>query len=140
MSRAVRGELSRLSGIEYEKFKEATLEKRGYEARRLDGNGEPDILATNIKTGIKSVYSCKCMDFDRPYRLDVLRDQGLTPEVNYAKDPAHEGVALIISVYNLHNRREVKRLGYSCSLPSLGSASSQYVQCFLCEPVSWPIR
>jgi hypothetical protein len=104
--KSVRGELSRIGGAKYEMFKVANLETRNFEARRLGGKGEPDVLATNKSNGIKYVVSCKCLDFDKNYTLDLYGDQGITPEIEYARDPKHDRPALILSVYNLHNRKE----------------------------------
>ncbi|MDW5562573.1 MAG: AAA family ATPase [Methanomassiliicoccus sp.] len=99
----VRGEICRRSGLEFEKYMEANLLSRGFEARRLGGDREPDILATSPK-GLKSVYSCKCLDFDKPYRMAVRGDQGMNPELKYISDPEHKDAALYLSVYNFHVR------------------------------------
>lgn len=96
---AVRGEISRLGGAEYEAWKAAQLTEQGYSITHDGSRGAPDIYGTDPH-GAPIVISCKCMEFDRvqKMKLDEVR-----PELHKA---AELRTSVILSVYNLRDRRE----------------------------------
>lgn len=96
----MRGELSRVAGAEYEKFKSKQLQQRGYNVEHQGGESQPDIIATHGQTKERRVISCKCLDFDRKMRLPIAE---LNPEIHRAREL---GAALILSVYNLHDQTD----------------------------------
>ncbi|MDD3531662.1 MAG: hypothetical protein PHV99_03690 [Candidatus Pacebacteria bacterium] len=96
----MRGELSRLAGEQYERWKAEQLRTRGYEVT-LDGRtGQPDILAKHTQTGELRVYSCKCLEYTRKRMLPV---QELRPEIHKALE-LH--APLMLSVWNLADDSE----------------------------------
>jgi energy-coupling factor transporter ATP-binding protein EcfA2 len=96
----MRGELSRLAGGMYEKWKGEQLRARGYEAELNGKIGMPDIVAKNLTTGEVRVYSCKCLDFTRKVMLPVKE---LRPEVHKALEI---GAPLMLSIWNLADNNE----------------------------------
>ena len=94
LERKMRGEMSRLIGEQYESWKEADLIKRGYQVKKGGRIGEPDIIAVNAK-GLKSVYSCKCLRYERKQKLKL---EEIRPEINQA---LKEGCDIVLSVFNL---------------------------------------
>ena len=99
MERKMRGELSRVIGQEYENWKANDLEKRGFKVQRGGGNSEADIIAVNEK-GLKSVYSCKCLRYDRRVKLPL---QEIRPEINQA---LRDNCEIVLSVWNMHDDTE----------------------------------
>ena len=96
----MRGEMSRLAGEAYERWKAGSLEARGYEVQ-LDGSkGQPDIVAMNTATSKIAVYSCKCLEFDRKFQLPV---EELRPEIHRALEL---GAPLVLSIWNLNDNSE----------------------------------
>jgi hypothetical protein len=96
----MRGELSRLAGEGYERWKAEQLRNRGYDAT-LDGKtGQPDIVAKHSTTGELRVYSCKCLEFTRTVQLPVKE---LRPEMHKALEL---GAPLVLSVWNLADDSE----------------------------------
>jgi hypothetical protein len=97
---AIKGELSRLAGADYEAWKCQELTRRGYTVEHLGGNSEPDIIATHNETKEVRVISCKCLDFDRKTKLPIAE---LAPELHEAR---RRGCPLILSVHNLRDHTD----------------------------------
>lgn len=96
---AVRGELSRLGGAEYEAWKAEQLRGQGYTITHDGTRGAPDIYGTDPH-GAPVVMSCKCMEFERLTKLPL---DEVRPELHKA---AELRTSVILSVYNLRDRRE----------------------------------
>lgn len=99
MTKRMRGELARVAGEEYEKWKYHQLEAKGYSVKWYGKPGQPDLVATTTD-GKKIVYSCKCLDFDRTVSLDISE---VRPEIIAA---LNQEAQLILAVYNLHDQTE----------------------------------
>lgn len=97
---AMRGELSRIAGSEYENWKCQQLTRRGFSVDHQGGNSQPDIIATHNETKEVRVISCKCLDFDRKTKLPIGE---LAPELHEARK---RGVPLVLSVHNLHDHTD----------------------------------
>lgn len=96
---AVRGEISRLGGTEYEAWKAAQLTEQGYSITHDGSRGAPDIYGTDPH-GAPVVYSCKCMEFDRVQKMSL---DEVRPELHKA---AELRTSVTVSIFNLRDRRE----------------------------------
>lgn len=97
----MRGELCRLAGERYERWKAGHLEARGYQVDHRGGNGQPDIIATDPESGRTTVYSCKALYLHRKTKVSLGE---IMPELREAVDRRAD---LVLSVYDLKAGEEL---------------------------------
>jgi hypothetical protein len=98
----IQGELARAAGADYEKFVCRQLNNEGWKCDHKGGNGEPDIVAVD-PSGKAAIISCKCMDLQREYTMDL---DEIRPEMVYANAHKLPFTSVMLSVYNLHTREQ----------------------------------
>jgi hypothetical protein len=100
----MRGELSRVAGTRYENWKAGRMQAQGYTVDHRGGNGEPDLIATDVRTGRVKVVSCKALYLERITKLQL---EEVMPELREAKE---RRCPCILSVYDLKGRRELPEI------------------------------